>query len=113
MIQVSSDIRGTFAGYVVLLSKGLLEDDRWEWDVGNIDWGKYQKCFNDPCMLRTAICVFVNNLKVNESNEILNYLDARFRGFQYFRSCVDETYKLHKDLESWEYEEQDWLEWEG
>ena len=113
MNQISSDIRGAFTGYIILLSKGLLDDDRWDWDIDDVDWVKYQQCFSDPSSLRTAMCVFANNLKINEANVILNYDDARFRGFQYFRSCVEQTYKLAKGLESWELEEQDWVEWEG
>jgi len=112
MNQISADIRGAFNAYVILLSKGLLDDDRWDWDLERTDWEKYQACFGHPSMLRTAICIFVNNLKVNENGHVLNYLDARFRGFQYFRSCVEESYELTQELEAWEYEEQDWLQWE-
>ena len=113
MSQISSDIRGALTAYVVLLCKGLLDDDRWDWDVDDCNWDRYQKCFNDPSILRTTICVFVNNLEINDGNDIKNYTDARYRGFQYFRSCIEPEYNLTKKLESWELEEQDFYEWES
>ena len=116
MKRVPDDIRGAVSGFVVLLCKGLLDDDRWDWDLERIDWQHYQAGFGDPTILRTTLSVFLNNLRVNDSGEVVNYTDARFRGFQYFRALIDASYPLAKvspQFDSAELDEPDWREWEA
>lgn len=81
-------------GFVVHLSKGLLEDDRWDWDLERIDWQHYQAGFTDPTILRTTLSVFLNNLRLDDGGSVVNYPGARFRGFQYFRALIDPSYPL-------------------
>jgi hypothetical protein len=56
MKRVPGEFRGAVTGFVVLLSKGLLDDNRWDWDVERSNAG--------PSSTKK---------------------DARFRGFQYVR----------------------------
>jgi hypothetical protein len=93
---LSEDIRGAVTTFVVDLCKGLIDDDRWDWDVEQCDWTRYQQGFADPTILRTTLSVFLNNLKLDGSEVISNYPDASFRGFQYFRMMVDSSYPSAK-----------------
>jgi hypothetical protein len=116
MKRVPEDIRGAVVGFMVLLSKGLLDDDRWEWDVERFDWKHYQAGFADPTILRTALTVFLNNLTIDDGGAIINYEDARFRGFQYFRALIDPAYPLAQvspPFGAAELDEPDWREWEA
>jgi hypothetical protein len=116
MKRLPDDIRGAVTGFVVLLSKGLLDDDRWEWDVEGIEWHRYQAGFSDPTILRTSLSVFLNNLKFDDSWVIANYRDARFRGFQYFRVMIDPSYSLDQVSPPFgpeELDEPDWSVWEA
>ncbi|QDU94378.1 hypothetical protein Pla8534_21670 [Lignipirellula cremea] len=103
-------------GFMVLLSKGLLDDDRWDWDVERSDWKHYQSGFCDPTILRTTLSVFLNNLTLDEESGVVNYHDAKFRGFQYFRALIDPTYPIAKvspPFDSAELDEPDWRVWEA
>jgi hypothetical protein len=116
MKHVPNDIRGAVVGFLVLLSKGLLDDDRWEWDIERFDWKHYQSGFCDPTILRTTLSVFLNNLTLDDGSAVVNYHDAKFRGFQYFRALIDPTYPLAEvspQFESEELDEPDWREWEA
>jgi hypothetical protein len=116
MKHVSEDLRGAIIGFVVLLSKGLLDDDRWEWDIEEFDWKHYQSGFTDPTILRTTMAVFMNNLKLDETNNVVNYYEARFRAFQYFRAHVDPLYPIANITPvfgSSEIEEPDFQIWEA
>src|SRR5205085_2088393 len=81
--HVPDDIRGAVTGFMIHLCKGLLDDPRWDWDIEQIDWQNYQAAFSDSTILRTTLCVFLNCLTVDEHEAVVNYDDARFRGFQY------------------------------
>lgn len=103
-------------GFVVLLAKGLLDDDRWDWDVEQIDWNHYQAGFGNPTILKTTLSVFLNNVVLDDNEVVVNYQDARFRGFQYFRAMVDPSYPFAHVLPpfgSVELDEPDWRKWEG
>jgi len=116
MKHISSDIRGAVTGFMMLLCKGLLDDERWDWDVEKADWKSYHAGFNDPTILKTTLAVFLNNLMVDDMGAVVNYEDARFRGFQYFRTLVDTLYTFKQVLPSFSSEELDepnWYEWEG
>jgi hypothetical protein len=113
---VSSDVRGAVAGFLVLLSKGLMDDSRWDWDVERFDRKHYQAAFCDPSILRTTLAVFLNTLKLDDHGNVVNYHDARFRAFQYFRALIDPAYPLVRvtpPFQPFEIEEQDWLTWEN
>jgi hypothetical protein len=104
MTKISKKIRGAVTGFMVLLCKGLMDDSRWDWDVENCNWEKYKNTFSEPTILRSTISVFLNNLEVDSQGIVLNYVDARYRAFQYFRSHVDNDF--YKEFELWELEEQ-------
>lgn len=93
MKHVSDGLRGAVVGFVVLLSKGLLDDARWDWDVEKLDWQDYLAGFTDPTILRTTMAVFMNTLTIDDVGGV-NSEDARFRAFQYFRTQVDPAYPL-------------------
>jgi len=115
MKRIPEEIRGAVVGFLVNLSTGLLDDDRWDWDVEQFDWQHYQEGFADPTILRTTLTVFLNNLWLDDSGAIANYQDARFRGMQYFRALIDKMYPLAQvspPFESTELEEPDWRIWE-
>jgi hypothetical protein len=89
MTRVPDDLKGAVIGFVVLLSKGLLDNEKWDWDIERFDWQRYQEGFCDPTILRTTLAVFLNNLQIDDHGAVVNYENARFRGFQYFRSSID------------------------
>ena len=109
-MKISEDIKGAVSGFIIDLCKGLMEDERWDWDLEECDWEYYKKCFADPGILRTTIAVFMNNLEIDENGTVSNYEDASFRGFQYFRRCCDKNYELN-NFTDWELEEPDWQVW--
>jgi hypothetical protein len=111
-MKLHDDIKGAVVGFTILLSKGLIEDDRWDWDVEKCNWKDYQESFTDPTHLRTTLSIFVNNLEVDETGKVLNYEDARFRAFQYFRPYFDRNCP-RVEFEDWEYEEPYFLDWES
>lgn len=116
MKRVPEDFRGVVTGFMVLLSKGLLDDDRWDWDVEQFEWQLYQAGFSDPTVLRTTLSVFLNNLRFDSNEAVINYQDARFRRFQYFRAMVDSTYPLDHvspPFSPAELDEPDWGIWEA
>ncbi len=115
MHQLSDDLKGTIVGFLILLSKGLLDDERWDWDLDNCDWSRYQSAFSDPTILRTTISVFLNKVTIDDRGAVANYKDARFRGFQYFRTMIDSKYSFAAVLprfEPSEMKEPDWCIWE-
>jgi len=67
MRHVPKELRGAVSGFVVLLCKGLIEDERWSWDLDNCDWKRYQSGLADPSILRTTMVVFLNTLKMDEA----------------------------------------------
>jgi hypothetical protein len=114
-MKIPSDIRGATTGFVVLLSKGLIDDKRWNWDLEKCDWLRYRAGFSDPSVLKTTMAVFMNSLEIDESGKVINWSDASFRGFQYFRTQVDLTYPftlIQPRFSLEEMEEPDWRIWE-
>ena len=96
MKHIPEELRGAVIGFIMLLSKGFLEDNRWDWDIDRCDWQYYREGFCDPTILRTTLSIFMNNLMTNELDIVVNYENARFRAFQYFRQQIDLTYRLVK-----------------
>ncbi len=119
-LRVPADVHGALSGFLVLLIKGMLDDDRWDWDADGLSesqWKAVQESILDPTHFRTTLAVFVNNLRINDEGRVLNFVDARFRGFQYFRAFLAipgyswET--ISPPLQQWEMEEPDWQTWEA
>jgi len=108
--MITEQIKGAVVGFMVLLCKGLMDDDKWDWDVEKCDWENYQQAFLDPTILRTTVSVFMNCL---DGNTCENYGGARFRAFQYFRSMIEPQYKPEPPFTANELEEPDWYTWEG
>lgn len=117
MPSLSDDLRGAVAGFVVLLSKGLMDDSRWDWDIERFDWKKYQAAFCDPSILKTTLAVFLNTLQLDDFGVVVNYHDSRYRAFQYFRAMIGDPSYLAASVippfQPYEIEEQDCLTWEG
>jgi hypothetical protein len=114
MNVVSEEIKGAVVGFVMHLCKGMLDDDRWDWDVEKCDWRGYQEGFLDSTILRTTMAVFLNTLRLDEGGNILNYTDAIFRAAQYFRALVDPAYPISQVIPKFtlaEMEEPDWYTW--
>ncbi len=115
MHHVPKELRGAVTGFVILLCKGLIEDKRWSWDLDQCDWKRYQSGFTDPSILKTTLSVYLNTLRLDEAGVVLNFEDARFRGFQYFRAHVDSSYPIsavEPPFQPHEIEEPDWRIWE-
>jgi hypothetical protein len=108
--MVSEQLKGAVVGFMVLLCKGLLDDDKWDWDVEECDWRGYQEGLLDPTILKTTVSVFMNSL---DGSMCENYCDARFRGFQYFRSQIESHYIPQPPFTAGELKEPDWYLWEG
>jgi hypothetical protein len=116
MPQLPDEIKGAVTGFVVLLCKGLIEDERWDWDLDRSDWNAYQAGLTDPTVMRTTMVVFLNSLELDGDMLVRNYPDALFRGFQYFRSLVDSSYRessVEPPFQPHEIEEPDWRIWEA
>jgi hypothetical protein len=102
------------SGFLIHLVNGLLDDDRWDWDVDSLSedqWKSFQESILDPTHLRTTLAVFMNNLWCTVEGDVLNYVDARFRAFQYFRAYLAigefSRNQISPPLEQWELEEPD------
>lgn len=108
--MITKEMKGAVVGFMVLLCKGLMDDDRWDWDVEKCDWKAYQWGFSDPTVLKTTVSVFVNSL---DNDKCENYVDARFRAFQYFRMIIEPGYKPETPFSMDEMEEPEWYIWEG
>jgi hypothetical protein len=116
MQSVSNDLRGAVVGFLVLLNKGLMDDSRWDWDVEQFKWKDYQEGFTDSSILKTTLAVFLNTLKLDDVGGVVNYHDARFRAFQYFRAMIDPEYPyagVTPPFQQFEIEEPDWRIWEA
>src|SRR4051812_11126255 len=58
--QMRKEIKGAVVGFMVLLCKRLMDDDRWDWDVEKCDYKACNWGFSEPTVLRTTISVFMN-----------------------------------------------------
>jgi hypothetical protein len=116
MHHVPKELRGVVTGFVILLCKGMIADKRWNWDLDKFDWKYYQSSFADPHVLKTTMAVFMNTIEIDEAGVVLNYGDACFRGFQYFRTQIDPSYTfkaVEPPFQPHEIEEPDWRIWEA
>lgn len=111
---VPEDVKGAVVGFMILLVKGLLDDERWDWDneASVKDWPFYQSAVADATILRTTLSVFLNTLQVKDG-KVLNYQDAKFRGFQYFRMLLGHEGHTGLHFTAAELEEPDWRIWEN
>jgi len=111
--MTSPETKGAVVGFITLLCKGLMDDERWDWDVEKCNWDDHQWGFTDPTVLKTTVSIFMNNL----NDRCDNYEDARFRAFQYFRMMItghtEKPYKVEKWFSAEEFEEPDWYIWDG
>ena len=119
-MKLSDDVKGAVAGFLILLCKGLIDDERWDWDVEKCDWKKYQEAFCESWILRSTIAIFLNNLNFDKEGKVehTDYVDARFRAFCFFRMYGGvegggKAYEGQKyEFEPWEFVEQPWIIWE-
>jgi len=107
MKNIPATIKFEIIDFIIDLQKGLIEDERWDFDLDECKWEAYQQSFLDPTHLRTTLSIWLNHLRLNEEDEIENSDDARFRAFQYFRAYFDHGYTFKPPFESWELEEPD------
>jgi len=94
--------QGTVVDFSLLLSKGYLEDDNWDWDFEKCDWERYRQCLVDPITIRTTMSVFMNCLENND------FEHAKYRAFQYFRMILEPEYKP-EPFTTQELEEPSWM----
>ena len=96
--------------FVEHLLKGMLEDDRWDFDEswfeeGVKDWGKYQSALLDSGVMKTAFTVWSNNVELDENGIVTNDGYAEFRAFQSIRPHFDDEYTyddIEPPFEQWE-----------
>lgn len=101
-------LKSALSDFIIHLQGGLIDDERWIWDVEKSDWKRYQESFLDPTILRTTIAVWMNTIELDESGRVRNEVDAAFRAFQYFRHMFDREYFMCEEaqtFEPWEVEE--------
>ena len=110
MPRLSLPLKIALSDFIIDLQGGLIDDERWNWDVERSDWKMYQESFLDPTVLRTTLAVWMNTIEMDENGNVTNESDAAFRAFQYFRHVFDLEYRESKEaprFEPWEIEEPD------
>ena len=108
--MISKEIKGAVVGFMMHLSKGMVDDDRWDWTMQTVDcdWKGYEQAYLDPTIPRTTLSVFMNTLNDDASN----YEDAVFRALQYFRMLSSTPrYKPEVPFTYEEMEEPEWYIW--
>ena len=108
MKKLSLPLKTAISNFLIDLQGGLIDDERWSWDVEKSDWKRYRECFLDPTILRTTIAVWMNTIELDEAGNVTNEVDAAFRAFQYFRHMFDHEYRTSEGaptFEPWEIEE--------
>ena len=88
--------------FIINLQKGLIDDERWNWDVEKSGWKEYQESFLDPTTLRTTLAVWMNTIEFDETGKVTNGVDAAFRAFQYFRHTFDSGYRTSEGAPTFE-----------
>lgn len=86
------------------LSKGCLEDDRWDWDADNVDIERYRLAIADETCLQTVFTIWANVIVVDDDGVVQNRADAAFRAHQYVRSYIDHDDTVDPPFEPWEVE---------
>jgi hypothetical protein len=104
-MELSLPLKVALSDFIINLQKGLIDDERWDWDVEETDWKEYQQSFLDPTILRTTIAIWMNTIRLSETGEVIHSTDAAFRAFQYFRSMFDRDYSHSKDAPKFEMRE--------
>lgn len=102
MKKLPLPLKTALSDFLIDLQKGLIDDDRWNWDVEKSDWKLYQDSFLDPTILRTTLAVWMNTVEMDDSGAVTNENDAAFRAFQYFRHMFDRDYNQSKDAPTFE-----------
>ena len=108
MTKLPLPLKIALSGFIINLQGGLIDDDRWSWDVEKSDWELYQKSFLDGTIMRTTLAVWMNTIELDSAGNVTNEGDAAFRAFQYFRHMFDRDYNRSEDaptFERWEIEE--------
>jgi len=108
MTKLPLPLKMALSDFIIDLQKGLIDDERWNWDVEKSDWKQYQESFLDPTILRTTLAVWMNTINLDATGSVTNEVDAAFRAFQYFRHMFDREYVASEaapTFEPWEIEE--------
>lgn len=105
MNRLPRELKIEIVDFIIELQKGLIDDERWDFDVETCDWNAYQASFLDPTHLRTTLAVWLNHLAMDSEGTVENWEEARFRAAQYFRQHLDPRYKAEPPFEAWEIEE--------
>lgn len=106
--QLPLPLKIALSDFIIFLQKGLIDDERWNWDLDNTDWKLYQEAFLDPTILRTTLAVWMNAVEMDDAGNVTNQSDAAFRAYQYFRQTFDHDYIRSENaptFEAWEIEE--------
>lgn len=111
--RIPGSLKSALYWFLSDVTKGLLEDDRWEFDsdwfsTGRLDWDRYTAAIVDPTVMCTVISIWTNNLAVDENDEISNEVHAQFRAAQYLRTQFDDDYTcdmIDPPLAAWELRE--------
>ena len=100
--------------FVSDLSKGLLENDQWDFDTewfdnDRLDWDKYTAALLDPTVLTTTISIWMNNLAIDDAGCVSDAEHSAFRAAQYLRTQFDDAFTLDSiippPLGAWELRE--------
>ena len=86
------------------LSKGCLEDDRWDWDADNVDITQFRLAIADETCLQTAFTIWANVIVTDDNGVVQNADEAAFRAHQYVRSYIDRDYVVDPPFAPWEVE---------
>ncbi len=111
--RLTPSLKGALYWFVEDLTKGLLQDDNWNFDPEmfddeRLDWDRYLAVIQDPTIIKMVYTIWSNNLELNTHGAVLNELHARFRAFQYLRSQFDDSYThdlVEPEFATWELEE--------
>ena len=109
-MKLSTSLKSSLYWFVEDLSKGLLDNEDWDFGYENLDtieglWEKYQKAILDPSTIKQVFSIWSNNIEIDEKGNILNEDAASLRAFQYLRSCFDPDFDasdIVPPLEGWE-----------
>lgn len=64
----------------------------------------YETFREENSWVEQTYAIFMNNLKLDESGNVLNYKEAERRAAQYVRRYLDSSYVVEPAFESWECE---------
>ena len=111
--KLSPSLKSSLYWFVEDLSKGLLQDENWDFNLEYFDkhensWGKYQKTICDPFVMKQVFSIWSNNIELNEKEEVINDEHSAIRAFQFLRVQFDPnfTYEdIKPPLEDWETKE--------